>query len=185
VNNFKRNKQMSTPNKAAKATTVSKAADAINSAAAESIAAQRQYLDEKGAAEGKAQERTSKAVQMAAAAFHAEKPNAKPVEAGRAILRAIKSANEKSATKAEQVPASRISRALKAAHIEGWTEEGKGIAVRVHAPKVKDTSADLVKKIVDNVARYVDAVNDRSDLDKVEKLIHAAFSAKRAALATK
>ena len=176
---------MSTTNKAPKAATVSKAADAINSAAAEAIAAQRQYLDERGAAEGKAQERTNKAVQAAAVAFHAEKPTAKPVDAGRAILRAIKAANEKAATKAEQVPASRISRALKAVHIERWTEEGKGIAVRVHKPKGTVTAGEMLAKIAADLIRAVDEVNDREELAKVRKLIDAALIAKEQALATK
>lgn len=137
------------------------------------------YIDERGAAEGKAQEATNKAVQAAAEAMHAGSAKLTPKAVGAAILKAVKALNDK-AERSQQVPASRISRALKAVHIEGWTEEGKGCAVRVH--RSKDTAADIVADFVGKVAQTVEKVNSTDDLDKIEKAVLAAIRAKRQAI---
>jgi hypothetical protein len=150
----------------------------------EALAAQAEFLAERGAAESKAQDRTNKAVYSAAIAFHAERPNKGPVDAGKAILAEFKRANEKAPSR-EQVPASRISRALKSIHIEGWTEEGKGLAIRTTKARAKDSASDLLAKFTGTLAQYVEQANTAADLDKIEQLFRAAIASKRQALTTK
>jgi hypothetical protein len=142
-------------------------------------AAQAVYVTERGEAEQKAQAATNAAVFLAADGMHKGNSKLTPTQVGSAILRAVKEVNAK-VDKREQIPASRISRALKAVHIEGWTEEGKGCAVRVH--KVKDTAADIVGDLISRAVIVIDSVNSAEELDKIEKLIFGALRAKRQAI---
>jgi hypothetical protein len=142
-------------------------------------AAQAVYIAERGEAEQKAQAATNAAVFLAADGMHKGNGKLTPKAVGSAILRAVKELNAK-AEKREQVPASRISRALKAVHIEGWTEEGKGCSVRVH--KAKETAADIVGDLISRAVLVIDGVNDANELDKIEKLIFGALRAKRQAI---
>lgn len=153
-------------------------------AAANAHAAQLEYLTAKGEAESKAQASTNAAFQSAAEALHAIDPKASPKAIGAALLKACKQANERANNSRERIPASRISRALKAVHVEGWTEEGKGCAVRIHAPKGAKTAADLVADLAAQAAKIVDAVNDPKELQALQVAVDAMIAAKIAALET-
>ena len=162
-----------------KGSTKGSATNYAKEAAQAAQAAQAIYIAERGEAEQKAQAATNAAVYLAADGMHKGNSKLTPKQAGAAILRAVKELNAK-VDKREQVPASRISRALKAVHIEGWTEEGKGCSVRVH--KAKDTVADIVGDLISRAVLVIDGVNDADELDKIEKLIVGALRAKRQAI---
>lgn len=146
--------------------------------------AQLAFLEERGAAESKAQESTNKAFQAAAETLHKLTPEASPKVVGAQLLKACKLANDKANNVRERIPASRISRALKAVHIDGWTEESKGCSVRVHAPKKGKSPADLVADLMADFAKVVDAVNDPAELAQAKKAVDAMITAKIAALQT-